>query len=89
LACDDNIEVKGFNELFKKYQDVQYKDQLLMALLKTEEIKGILYDTLAQLFKRQENLEKLVEKSKDLSRLSKELFGKAKRLHQGCSCAIF
>ncbi len=84
---DENIDI-GLASLLKSYKDPKQSDALTKAQGKTEEIKVILHENIRKLLERGENLEKLVDKSKDLSDQSKLFFKQSKKAKQSC-CNIF
>jgi synaptobrevin family protein YKT6 len=85
---DDNIDFGQLPALLKQYNDPTKFDALVMAQKNSDEIKVILHDTIRQLLERGQNLEKLVEKSKDLSAQSKIFYKNSKAMNKSC-CNIF
>jgi len=85
---DENIDFGGLHLLLKSYKDPKQSDALTKAQGKTDEIKVILHENIRKLLERGENLERLVDKSKDLSEQSKLFFKQAKKVNKGC-CNMF
>jgi len=86
-TSDENIDI-GISSFLKKYKDPKMSDALTKAQSKADDIKIILHENIRKLLERGENLEKLVDKSKDLSEQSKLFFKQTKKMNKSC-CNIF
>ena len=85
---DENIDFGGLHLLLKRYKDPKQFDALLKAQDKADDVKIVLHENIRKLLERGENLEKLVDKSKDLSAQSKMFFKQSKKMGKTC-CNIF
>lgn len=84
---DENIEF-GLHLIMKNYKDPKTTDALSRAQEKADDIKVVLHENIRKLLERGENLEKLVDKSKDLSAQSKMFFKESKKANRSC-CNMF
>lgn len=84
---DENIEC-GIHTYLKNYKDPKQSDALVSAQSKADDVKVVLHENIRKLLERGENLEKLVDKSKDLSAQSKLFFKQAKKANKSC-CNCF
>jgi Synaptobrevin/VAMP-like protein len=85
---DENIDFGELPALLKTYNDPSKFDKLVMAQKNADEIQVILHNTIQKLLERGEDLDKLVEKSKDLSAQSKMFYKNTKKMNKSC-CSIF
>lgn len=74
----------GINEIMKQYMDPLKADKLLAIKYELEETKQIMYKNIDDLLAANEKIEDLVQKSQDLSDLSKGMARKAKDLNRCC-----
>jgi synaptobrevin family protein YKT6 len=85
---DENIDFGELPAQLKAYNDPSKFDKLVMAQKNADEIQVILHTTIQKLLDRGEDLDKLVEKSKDLSTQSKMFYKSTKQMNKSC-CNIF
>ena len=85
---DEHLEF-GLNTIFEKYQDPSKIDNLISAQSKADQIKIVLHDNIRKLIEREEKLEILVAKSKDLSAQSKQFMKNTKKIGSGQWCFCF
>ena len=71
----------------KKWQDPSEADQMMKVEKELFEVKEVMHQNLNNLLKRGENLENLMEKSKDLNAVSVDFYKKAKKQNKNC-CAL-
>ena len=64
---DENLSIEAITTLFNKYQEPGKGDNLTKAIEEVDKTKVILHESIKKLLERQGDLDKLVEKSKDLS----------------------
>ena len=69
----------NLSEFMKKWQDPHEADKLMKVEKELFEVKEIMHQNLNDILKRGENLEQLMEKSKDLSTVSVDFYKKAKK----------
>jgi synaptobrevin homolog YKT6 len=81
---DDNLAIEGISTLFNKYQDPNKADNLLGAIEQVQETKVILHESIKKLLERQGDLDKLVERSKDLSEGAKQFYKTSKKMDKSC-----
>ena len=81
---DDNKAVQSITAEFKRYQNPKDADKLTKALGEVEDTKVILHESIKKLLERQGDLDKLVEKSKDLSEGAKQFYKTSKKMDKSC-----
>ena len=81
---DENIDI-GIDDILKSFKDPRQNDALVRAQEKSEEVKVILHENIRKLLENGQNLEKMVEKSKDLSAQSKMFFKDSKKMKKCCN----
>jgi synaptobrevin family protein YKT6 len=81
---DQNLPFEGLPELLKKWQDPHEADKLMKIEQELFEVKEIVHKNLTDLLKRGEELDSLMEKSKDLNTVSRDFYKKAKKQNQKC-----
>jgi len=84
LKKDENLKLEGISIEFKRYQNPKEADKLIKALGEVEETKVILHESVKKLLERQGDLDKLVEKSKDLSEGAKQFYKTSKKMDKSC-----
>jgi synaptobrevin homolog YKT6 len=84
FAGDENLAIEAITTLFNKYQDPAKADNLLGGIKEVEETKTILHESIKKLLERQGDLDKLVEKSKDLSEGAKQFYKTSKKMDKSC-----
>lgn len=76
-----NTKIESIDDLNKKYVDV---DKITKVNVQLNETKNILVESIDKLLKNGETIEQLVDKSADLSMLSKDYYKKTKKLNKCC-----
>ena len=71
-------------EFLKKWQDPSEADKLMKVEKDLFEVKEIMHQNLNDVLKRGENLETLMERSKDLNSVSVDFYKKAKKQNTKC-----
>lgn len=84
LKDDEKQNIEPITIEFKRYQNPKDADKLTKALGEVEETKVILHDSIKKLLERQGDLDKLVEKSKDLSEGAKQFYKTSKKMDKSC-----
>lgn len=79
------IQVVGLAELLDKYQNPQQADPLMKLQKEIDETKDILLVTLDNVLKRGEHLDEMIEKSNELSLVTKQFYKKARETNRCCS----
>ena len=74
----------NIEEFLKKWQDPHEADQLMKVEKELFEVKEIMHQNLNDLLKRGENLDTLMERSKDLNAVSVDFYKKAKKQNKQC-----
>ena len=79
----------GIQEILTKYQTPHDVDSIAKITKDLEETKTVLHESIDKMLERGEKIDKIVEKSQDLSRQSKQFYRKSKKLNSWCgSCCI-
>ena len=80
-VTDLNTKLKydEISKFLKKWQDPAEADQMLKVEKELFEVKEIMHQNLSDLLKRGENLDVLMERSKDLNAVSVDFYKKAKK----------
>ncbi|CAM6006611.1 unnamed protein product [Sphagnum balticum] len=81
---DENLAIEAITEEFKRFQEPKNADKLTKALEEVDSTKIILHDSIKKLLERQGDLDKLVEKSKDLSEGAKQFYKTSKKMDKSC-----
>lgn len=84
ITGDDNLNIEAISAEFRRYQQPKNADKLTKALDEVEGTKIILHDSVKKLLERQGDLDKLVEKSKDLSEGAKQFYKTSKKMDKSC-----
>jgi synaptobrevin family protein YKT6 len=84
IKDDENLAIEAVSVEFKRYQEPKNADKLTKALHEVEGTKVILHDSIKKLLERQGDLDKLVEKSKDLSEGAKQFYKTSKKMDKSC-----
>lgn len=82
---DENL-LCGLSVLLKDYADPTKKDVLTDAMKNADDIKSVLHMNITRLLEKQGDLEKLVEKSKDLSDQGKLFLKSSRKMNKGWCC---
>ena len=72
----------------KQYQDPKEVDKLEKLKSELEEVEKIVHKNMDDLMKRDEDLNKLMEKSQDVSKLSLDFYKNAKKTNKRC-CSLY
>lgn len=81
---DMSLNCPEVEELFQKFQNPAEADKLTKIEKDLEEVKGTVMQSMDDLLKRGENLDQLMQKSKDLSSTSVQFYRTAKKNNQCC-----
>ena len=81
---DAGLKYENLEIFLKKWQDPTEADKLLKIEKELNEVKDIIHKNLADLLKKGEQLDELMVKSKDLSKVSVDFYKKAKKQNQKC-----
>ncbi|XP_031472922.1 VAMP-like protein YKT61 [Nymphaea colorata] len=84
---DEDLKWGKLEELLKKYQDPKEVDKLEKLKDELKQVEEICHKNLNDLLKRGEDLDKLMEKSKDVSNLSLDFYKQAKKANSRC-CSL-
>ncbi len=76
---DVNLKYENLEIFLKKWQDPTEADKLLKIEKELNEVKDIIHKNLADLLRKGEQLDELMVKSKDLSKVSVDFYKKAKK----------
>ena len=86
---DNKTSIKEINDLLIKYQTPHNEDSISKISKDLEETKTVLHESIDKMLERGEKIDKIVEKSQDLSRQSKLFYKRSKKLNSWCgSCCI-
>ena len=81
---DTNLKYENIEIFLKKWQDPTEADKLLKIEKELHEVKEIIHKNLNDLLRKGEQLDELMVKSKDLSKVSVDFYKKAKKTNQKC-----
>ena len=81
---DLDLQIPELQGLFAKFQDPTEADKLTKIEKDLEDVKGTVMQSMDDLLKRGENLDNLMQKSKDLSSTSVQFYRTAKKNNQCC-----
>jgi len=84
VSNDANLPFEELPNIFKAWQDPTEADKLMKIEKELFEVKEIVHKNLTDLLKRGEELDSLMEKSKDLNTVSRDFYKKAKKQNQRC-----
>lgn len=76
------------DEFIKKFQDPKEVDKLEKLKDELKQVEDICHKNLDDLLKRGEDLDKLMEKSKDVSKLSLDFYKQSKKANSRC-CSLY
>merc|ERR1712107_12431 len=79
LSADTKLNCPGAELLFERYQDPREADKLTKIQENLDDVQEVVKKSIDDLIKRGENLEELIDKSKDLSFASKEFRKQAEK----------
>ena len=82
---DTDLKFNYINQVIKEWQNPNEKDNILKLQGALNEVQTIMKKNLDELLKREENLDALMEKSKDLSATSVTFYKKAKATNRCCN----
>lgn len=82
------MEWEKINLWIKQYQDPKEVDKLEKLKSELEEVEKIVHKNMDELLKRDEDLNKLMEKSQDVSKTSLEFYKAAKKTNTRC-CSLY
>ena len=86
---DNKTSIKEINDLLIKYQTPHNEDSISKITKDLEETKTVLHESIDKMLERGEKIDRIVEKSQDLSRQSKLFYKRSKKLNSWCgSCTI-
>lgn len=85
ITADTDIKFTYLQTILKEWQNPNEKDNILKLQNELNDVQGIMKKNLQELLSREENLEKLMDKSKDLSTTSVQFYKKAKATNKCCN----
>eukprot|EP00301_Raphidiophrys_heterophryoidea_P009923 c1493_g1_i1.p2 GENE.c1493_g1_i1~~c1493_g1_i1.p2 ORF type:complete len:120 (-),score=26.99 c1493_g1_i1:217-576(-) len=85
--ADNSFPLPKLEEFVAKYQDPHNADPLMKIMKDLDETKVILHKTIDSALERGQKLDELIDKSNDLSAMSKSFYKQSKDLNK-CSCVI-
>ena len=88
ISEDENVKWEKLEVYIKKFQDPKEVDKLEKLKGELEEVEKIVHKNMDDLLKRGEDLDKLMEKSKDVSNLSLDFYKNAKKTNKRC-CSLY
>eukprot|EP00828_Plagiopyla_frontata_P006497 TRINITY_DN12845_c0_g1_i1.p3 TRINITY_DN12845_c0_g1~~TRINITY_DN12845_c0_g1_i1.p3 ORF type:complete len:194 (+),score=44.97 TRINITY_DN12845_c0_g1_i1:71-583(+) len=88
ITIDTNLEFKHLDIMISKYQNPAEVDKLLKLETTLKETKEIVVKTMEDLIQRGEDLDKLMEKSKDISTSSYTFYKNARKANSRC-CSLY
>eukprot|EP00300_Choanocystis_sp_HF-7_P024557 c26048_g1_i1.p1 GENE.c26048_g1_i1~~c26048_g1_i1.p1 ORF type:complete len:212 (+),score=44.85 c26048_g1_i1:87-722(+) len=86
-TVDNSCVFPMLDDAIQRYQDPHNADALLRIMKDLDETKVILHKTIDSALTRGQKLDELIEKSNDLSSMSKSFYKQSKDLNR-CSCVI-
>jgi len=84
ITTDETNEQDYLLKLLAQFQSPEEADKILKIQKTLEEVKDVMNKNIDEILKRGETLDSLVDKSKDLSAVSKQFYKKAKKTNQCC-----
>ena len=88
MSEDSDLKWQKMDVYIKKFQDPKEVDKLQKLKGELEEVQKIVHKNMNDLLKREEDLDKLMEKSKDVSNLSLDFYKNAKQTNKRC-CSLY
>eukprot|EP01017_Pseudomicrothorax_dubius_P027960 TRINITY_DN3280_c0_g1_i4.p1 TRINITY_DN3280_c0_g1~~TRINITY_DN3280_c0_g1_i4.p1 ORF type:complete len:152 (-),score=40.77 TRINITY_DN3280_c0_g1_i4:38-493(-) len=85
FKSDENIPCPAARKLFLDYQDPKKVDALSAAQENVERTQVIMHDNIQKLLARNEDIDQLVQKSKDFSLQSKVFYKNSKKMNKCCT----
>ena len=82
---DTDLNYSYLNTAIEEWQDPSKKDNIMKLQSELNDVQDIMRQNLNELLKREENLESLMEKSKDLSAVSVNFYKQAKKTNSCCN----
>ena len=82
---DDEVKYDYISQQIEDWQDPSKKDNLMKLQNELNDVTDIMKQNINELLKRGENLEKLMEQSKDLSATSVTFYKQAKKTNSCCN----
>ena len=84
-SSDTDVKYEHIATEIEEWQDPSKKDNLMKLQSELNDVTDIMRQNLNELLKREENLEKLMEKSNDLSATSVSFYKQAKKTNSCCN----
>ena len=84
-SSDTDVKYEHIATEIEEWQDPSKKDNLMKLQSELNDVTDIMRQNLNELLKREENLEKLMEKSNDLSSTSVNFYKQAKKTNSCCN----
>ncbi|EAR83910.2 YKT6-family R-SNARE protein (macronuclear) [Tetrahymena thermophila SB210] len=88
LKEDTNINFERLQVMVKEYQDYKKADKLAQLQSNLQELQEITFKVMTDLVKKGEDLKVLMEKSKDLSQVSVNVYKQSKKFNSRCCVLI-
>ncbi len=85
IEDDTDVKFKYIETEIVDWQDPSKKDSIMKLQNELNDVQDIMRQNLNELLKREENLEKLMEQSNDLSAASVNFYIQAKKTHKCCT----
>ena len=85
IEDDTNVKFNYIETAIVDWQDPSKKDSIMKLQNELNDVQDIMRQNLNELLKREENLENLMEKSKDLSAASVNFYKQAKKTNSCCN----
>ena len=85
IEDDTNVKFNYIETAIVDWQDPSKKDSIMKLQNELNDVQDIMRQNLNELLKREENLENLMEKSKDLSAASVNFYKQAKKTNRCCN----
>ena len=85
IEDDTDVKFKYIETEIVDWQDPSKKDSIMKLQNELNDVQDIMRQNLNELLKREENLENLMEKSKDLSAASVNFYKQAKKTNRCCN----
>ena len=82
---DTDVKYDYIANEIEEWQDPSKKDNIMKLQNELNDVQDIMRQNLNELLKREENLENLMEKSKDLSAASVNFYKQAKKTNRCCT----
>ena len=81
---DKELAYTNLETFLKNWQNPAEGDKLYKIKTELDDVKDIMHKNMDELMNRGESLDSMMEKSKDLSKMSREFYRKAKTKNQRC-----